>query len=361
MVSTTQLTSVFRLFALRHNHLMVSPNDMTALLGLRFFDDAPPPTTDLKKAFINALWPSSPENAGKVDFEAYFHLLREERRRARPEQHAISTYEDIISIIDIVRANLQLPPSEVLDLVKATRGADPSTSKTAASIALGLRLWLMFDVHDCLPQNRSLPHFIPWVENPSLESVITRQSTWSPHSRPGRFQENMNVWNMYRMVGFQIKWTNNLNLHLVLEGSTIYFFHNASVLKLMKTLPNFPLPHRYLDETIATIDLLLPLDQRKCNKWLRGQVDALGLDQDIIHRRAPNFDRSYYVYWHARLIDIEHAFETARPRSLVQWMYDTRNWERWWTFWLVVAGVSLTVIFGLIQSVAGIIQVVRPK
>ena len=56
---------------------------------------------------------------------------------------------------------------------------------------------------------------------------------------------------------------------------------------------------------------------------------------------------------------IAETFDTAGPATLRQWWHDRRNMERWWQFWMVVVGVSLALLFGLIQSVTGILQVIK--
>ncbi len=95
-----------------------------------------------------------------------------------------------------------------------------------------------------------------------------------------------------------------------------------------------------------------------CNGCLAKELDSWGLDRNIVHRDRPNFNKAYYGYWREKLMAIEEAFERTKPRSISQWWHDTRDMRQWWAFWLVIIGISLTVLFGLIQSVTGIIQVV---
>lgn len=72
-------------------------------------------------------------------------------------------------------------------------------------------------------------------------------------------------------------------------------------------------------------------------------------------------NKSRYPYWQDKLLAIEETFEKSKPRSFLQWWHDTRDMQQWWGFWLLVTGIFLTVMFGLIQSVTGIIQVLRPS
>lgn len=83
------------------------------------------------------------------------------------------------------------------------------------------------------------------------------------------------------------------------------------------------------------------------------------MDSNIVHRNRPDPRKSSYPYWQDRLLMMEEAFEKTNPRSVFQWWYDTRDMQKWWTFWLAAAGIFLTVLFGLIQSVTGIISVAK--
>lgn len=122
---------------------------------------------------------------------------------------------------------------------------------------------------------------------------------------------------------------------------------------------NFPLLTKSLiSETLSTIDLLIPLTNPECNSWLARELQTWGLDRNINHRDPLNLNKTRYTYWKDRLLDIEATFQRAKPRSIFQWWYDRRDMQQWWGFWLVVVGIFLTVLFGLIQSITGIVQVV---
>jgi Ni/Fe-hydrogenase subunit HybB-like protein len=55
----------------------------------------------------------------------------------------------------------------------------------------------------------------------------------------------------------------------------------------------------------------------------------------------------------------KNIFDQTEPNTLSQWWHDTRDSSRRTTFWIAVVGVILAVIFDLVQSVTGILQVVR--
>jgi hypothetical protein len=108
---------------------------------------------------------------------------------------------------------------------------------------------------------------------------------------------------------------------------------------------------------LATINLLIPHSNPGCNTWLRDEIDSVGLDPEIMYRETANRSKGEYLYWRERLLVILDAFERTKPSNLSQWWYDRRDMGQWWTFWLVITGICLTVLFGFIQSVTGILQV----
>lgn len=69
----------------------------------------------------------------------------------------------------------------------------------------------------------------------------------------------------------------------------------------------------------------------------------------------------HYDYWHDRFSLLLSTFETARPNRLRQWLHDKRDSNQFFTFWFAVFAIVLTLFSGLVQSVTGIIQVIRGR
>jgi hypothetical protein len=120
------------------------------------------------------------------------------------------------------------------------------------------------------------------------------------------------------------------------------------------------LPSGFVEETLKTTDLLIPLIKATCNGWLADEIKTWQQDLDVTirNREMPDFNKQSYGYWQDRLVAIEDAFERTKPKNIIQWWHDRRDMQQWWAFWLVISGIFLTVLFGLAQSVTGIIQVV---
>jgi hypothetical protein len=144
--------------------------------------------------------------------------------------------------------------------------------------------------------------------------------------------------------------------------SNLYFFYSLILFKsLTHTLTRSTLlPNSLVDETLATLDLIVPHTSAKCNIWLSTEVTRKGLDRNISYRNSASRCISDYPHWQTRLSAIAEALERSKPATVSQWWHDRRDMGQWWGFWLLVMGIFLTVLFGLIQSITGIIQVTRP-
>jgi hypothetical protein len=68
-------------------------------------------------------------------------------------------------------------------------------------------------------------------------------------------------------------------------------------------------------------------------------------------------DLRKYPFWQERLRIIQQIYDEAQPKTIRQWFLNDRNRINWATFWTAIIILTLTVIFGIISSVTGIMQV----
>lgn len=64
-----------------------------------------------------------------------------------------------------------------------------------------------------------------------------------------------------------------------------------------------------------------------------------------------------FKYWSGRISEIHEAFNASKPRGISSWWIDRRNPVQWETFWIALSALVLTLVFGLLQSITGILQV----
>jgi hypothetical protein len=65
----------------------------------------------------------------------------------------------------------------------------------------------------------------------------------------------------------------------------------------------------------------------------------------------------HYNIWKERLAIAQYTYDKSKPGRLRQWWFDRRRKMEWATFWVAVVVFFLTLLFGIISSVTGILQV----
>ncbi|MCJ1453719.1 hypothetical protein MMC28_004067 [Mycoblastus sanguinarius] len=341
---------------------------------------------------IASLWSSQQHH----DSSAYFQYFKAEcdAWRLSGSAVAIQTYRDFLDLTEHLKRtrNQKRSSSAVLDFFPPLQPTDEKTSPCAEesnleqlhltlrdrfpfcdpasatnSIFLAVRLWLMLNVGSSailtlFPGRSSLG----WTEDQSLDSFI---DTCFPVSELGptlsQWPFSLNVYNLQRIGGFDIVWTDHLADHLYLNEDigTISVYHHVQVLRglLPNKSPDQALPDGLIVETLQTLALLIPRANRDCTKWFQRihvknakDIDQGAGDVELWHwARSPE----KYKFWGQRLITIKLAYETSEPKNLGQWWHDRRSKVQWYTFWVAILVLILTIVFGLIQSITGVMQV----
>ena len=114
-----------------------------------------------------------------------------------------------------------------------------------------------------------------------------------------------------------------------------------------------------IDETLRTIALLLPANDAGSRNWFKNKRKGLSLDSKAGSYNAPNASERQierFQYWRDRLVILKQAFDDSEPSGIASWWYDDRKKVQWYTFWVAAAVLLLTVVFGLLQSISGIVQ-----
>lgn len=113
---------------------------------------------------------------------------------------------------------------------------------------------------------------------------------------------------------------------------------------------------------MRTLALLLPSSNRDAQRWYRKQQSAHNLDVRAFQcrkLRADDRQIENFSFWGERLCILKQVFDEAEPNTLSQWWYDRRKGPQWYTFWVAIAVLALTVFFGIVQSVEGALQVYK--
>jgi hypothetical protein len=119
------------------------------------------------------------------------------------------------------------------------------------------------------------------------------------------------------------------------------------------------LPQDLIDETLRTLGLLIPSSDTRSRKWFRKKQEELHLDPRAgsygsYNATARQIDK--FRYWRDRLVVLKQAFDVSEPHKLSLWWHDDRKKVQWYTFWIAALVLVLTIVFGLIQSAAAVVQ-----
>ncbi|PLN80489.1 hypothetical protein BDW42DRAFT_186068 [Aspergillus taichungensis] len=308
----------------------------------------------LKARLLLALWTSAPGRDLKSS-DAFLEYYLAQRYLIKVYGLNLQTHEDVISLILFIRARSTVPRDDLLAQLNNDHwtwlGPAPQSAEHAVEIAVGI--WLMIGVDD-------------WAGSQTLQEYVARlfpdKHDTSVLATPVSLE--FNAYNIHRIGGFNIVWTDCIQDHLSLISDQtqkeLRVFHVACFLQY-STYSNAShklFPPGFLEETIRTIALLFPAAHLECRQWLQGAQgrENVGLEAGLL-LRAPR-DLRNYRYWGQRLRELKDEYDRTEPTTIRQWVLDKRKPNQRYTFWIAVAALALALVFGLIQSVTGIVQAV---
>ncbi|KAF1963722.1 hypothetical protein CC80DRAFT_487052 [Byssothecium circinans] len=324
--------------------------------------DTPLPLST-ENAIIDCCWGRTPSLNQHNDLRAYWNIYTKECENALHDggRHtAVRTHRDTLDIVKLLKDDM--PRDEIRRSLrsKLSKTYQNEDELLGSSIDLAARLLLMVDFGN-LPYGFSGRRQLHWDQGclrDYLESYF-RTPPALGHERV-RIERVFNARNLGRMAGVEIIPTDNLVDHMRLtdDDTKVYIFNHASFLKLQSK--NTILPAGLLDETLRTLALLFPQSDPLTRKWFRQLPPPFLLDPQLIqcgHLKTDDRQIERFTFWHDRIVTLKQIFDEATPRTISQWWYDRRNGVQWYTFWVAILVLSLTLLFGLIQCIEGAMQV----
>lgn len=116
---------------------------------------------------------------------------------------------------------------------------------------------------------------------------------------------------------------------------------------------NTVFPDGFIEETLQTLSLLFPRRDNSVIKWYKRKGEPEDLDMSVFSRGPASRRIENYRFWRDRLVLLKEAYDESRPSNFSQWWHDRRDGIQWYTLWIAL---SLTLLFGLVQSIEGAIQ-----
>ncbi|KAH7085946.1 hypothetical protein BKA63DRAFT_529471 [Paraphoma chrysanthemicola] len=304
----------------------------------------------------------------ELDWGPYFDYYENQCHHALHEQGTHILVRSHQQIIDIAHKLGQGQSRETIktDLsTQFTAKEKPANEEEVLnnSIDLAARLSLMLNIG---VNAATVTQGVKLLWNtPSLKDFLWSYFNTAPvlSNNNIRFEKVFTAFNMERIADMKIRWTNNLADHLRMvndDEKIIAIFHHVSFLKRQKNNPLYP--PGFIDETLRTLSLLFTKHDKQSRKWLQTLATSPLIDGQIMHCEKLRLDDRQieaFKFWHDRLIILKQAFDESRPAKLSQWWYDRRDGYLWYTFWVAVFVLFLTVFFGMVQSIEGALQVYK--
>jgi hypothetical protein len=119
------------------------------------------------------------------------------------------------------------------------------------------------------------------------------------------------------------------------------------------------IPRNLILETFDSLALLLPKHNPDVQKWFDKLQKKYNLDPGAAKcPHIPSEQRylNHFNHWRDRLRDLKEAFDGREPPGPKYVWRDRSKPVQWWTFWIAVLILILTMVFGLIQSITSIVQ-----
>ena len=206
---------------------------------------------------------------------------------------------------------------------------------------------------------------IQWNDGTTLEALVTRQfplASWSVSSREGRLRPEFTAAWMVRICDLKISWTTCLADHLRLDPSSRVlkvFPYKQSLLDHLEGLKkhNLPaiIPETVLTETIQSLDLLFPHWDFRTNKLLKKHSQSFHQIGPFPSSRKLNLCE--FEHWRDRLAELYEEVYCYPPASWAQLWADRRNPQQWYTFWIALLILLLTImstLVGIVQAWASV-------
>ena len=320
---------------------------------------------DLQPFELHTATISTTDDAYESFFNRYSLLCKLAANKSR-EVESI-THWHLVEIITLLKRHDTTRGDVVVTIMQDPVVAHSQIlARTLVDLAAGV--WLMLSISK-YPGDISYDEPLIWkdyeilgTEQNSSQGLIFKGVSHHYNSTDlVKLPQTFTAAHLEQIGGIQVIWTSNLADHLLLkdDDTKLMLFHQVSILQLHKKSPTSVLPKVLVDETMRSVSLLIPPVLGKPNPWFQQQRKKYLIDtQAGVCDRLNSSERQIekFVYWRDRLVLLKRTFDDAEPRNISQLWWDDRKKTQWFTFWVAVLVFIMTVFFGVVQSVAGIVQ-----
>ncbi|KAL8752396.1 MAG: hypothetical protein Q9199_005775 [Rusavskia elegans] len=330
-------------------------------------------SSPLKQQFLHEVFRTNSslheiENTDR-GYQAFFSRFDSLRNAAANRHRAIDscTFADFFWVVNVLRSNNK-PRRELEKAVAERLDKDINhSSLESVFIDFAASVWSLVIIGRSAAYN-FYDDPIAWEASMFLHPGLNNQqpnlinTVFSPPSflDTVKLPQSFTAANLEKIGGIQVLWTDNLADHLLLrdDDTKVMLFHHVSALRLQYYSLKTPIQD-LADETIRSMALLIPPTLGAASPWFEQQQQEHHLDSeaglcDRLNSSERQIDK--FHYWRERLVLLKRTYDDAEPKNLSQLWWDDRKKTQWFTFWVAVLVFIMTVFFGVIQSVASIVQ-----
>ncbi|KAH7196415.1 uncharacterized protein B0J16DRAFT_365760 [Fusarium flagelliforme] len=348
---------------------------MSALNDLPFYHASAPLSKSRSQEFIATIWQSS-KTFNIFELSSYFKFIETERRRESRVNDPVYSQLRFQHVFDIRRVIYENHDKSTPDLQARVQNSlssfnlEPEVLQDI--IILIIRLTFMVRVEFQNPYSHPSPFQLQMQVTQSFQETLNKLQI-GPPSREWSMQNELPLWfnviDLERKANLRIGWTDYLNEHMTYQSGTLMLFRHIKVLQYLERSEiqtgNF-FKLEFLTETRRSLMLFFPLSEYKYTTqdyldWFqtRGPIEDW---QRLLAGHDPNSSLSRFYedfpIWHSKLLYLLNVSNNQGNWNVKRCWYDDRDEALWWTRWTLITAIFLAILFGLIQSITGIIQVV---
>ncbi|ERF73921.1 hypothetical protein EPUS_05344 [Endocarpon pusillum Z07020] len=246
---------------------------------------------------------------------------------------AVKTYTDLNTVMRLIQQSPHLSRPEIRRELSSTF-ATATVASLNSSINLALRLWLMINFQDIRFETlRHQATCIEWNESSTLHARVAElfpKARWDVSAATSRLGP-------YFTAVFLTQWDlEDFPVQIPPQSSTNQRSGERQV--------------NVLRETLLSLDLLFPIRDHATSQLLEDHRQSF-------HESGPFLAQSStltlgdFDYWRDRLLELREVLD-APPVSWQQLYRDRRNPQQFWTFWIALFILALT----LLSSIASLVQ-----
>ncbi|KAF7511175.1 hypothetical protein GJ744_005072 [Endocarpon pusillum] len=272
---------------------------------------------------------------------------------------AVKTCSDLNTVMRLIQQSPNLSRPEIRRELSNTF-ATATVTGLNSSINLALRLWLMMNFQDTRFETlRHQASCIEWNESSTLHARVAElfpKARWDVSAATSRLTPHFTAVFLTQVCGLQIGWTTSICDHLRLDrySGTLMIFpyksHLSHLLASDQVNVKCPIPPDVLRETLLSLDLLFPIWDHATSRLLEDHKQSFH-DIGPFSAQSSTLTLGDFDYWRDRLLELREVLD-APPVSWAQLYRDRRNPQQFWTFWIALFILALT----LLSSIASFVQ-----